>query len=74
MMRRHLGDGRGLAPDQLALGMFLAMPATAGEMEVRKDRKSIIQKINTHGWVLDDDADDCAIAVHAPPTNERRAT
>src|SRR3954451_4067283 len=31
--------------------MFLAMPAAAGEMEVSKDRKSITQKINTHGWV-----------------------
>ena len=36
---------------QLALGMIIAMPAAAGEMEVSKDGKSIIQRINTDGWV-----------------------
>jgi hypothetical protein len=36
---------------QLALGMILAMPTAAGEMEVTKDGKSIIQRINTDGWV-----------------------
>ena len=36
---------------QLALGMILAMPMAAGEMEVTEDGKSIIQKINTDGWV-----------------------
>jgi hypothetical protein len=37
---------------QLALGMMLAMPATPGfEMEITKDHKSFIQRINTDGWV-----------------------
>jgi hypothetical protein len=37
---------------QLGLGMMLAVPATPGfEMEISKDRKSFIQKINTDGWV-----------------------
>lgn len=37
---------------QLGPGMMLAMPATPGlEMEITKDHKSFIQKVNTDGWV-----------------------
>lgn len=37
---------------QVAMGMMLAMGATPGlEMEITKDHKSFIQKINTDGWV-----------------------
>jgi hypothetical protein len=37
---------------QLPQAMMLAMPATPGlEMEITKDHKSFIQKINTDGWV-----------------------
>jgi hypothetical protein len=37
---------------QLGLGMMLAMPTAPGfEMEITKDHKSFIQKINTDGWV-----------------------
>lgn len=37
---------------QLPQAMMLAMPSTPGfEMEITKDRKSFIQKINTDGWV-----------------------
>ena len=37
---------------QVPQPMMLAMPATPGlEMEISKDHKSFIQKINTDGWV-----------------------
>ncbi len=36
---------------QLALGMIIAMPAAAGEMKVTPDGKSIVQTINTDGWI-----------------------
>jgi len=37
---------------QLPPAMMLAMPATPGfEMEITKDHKSFIQKLNTDGWV-----------------------
>jgi hypothetical protein len=36
---------------QLALAMILAMPAAAGEMKVSPDGKSVIQTINTDGWI-----------------------
>jgi len=55
---------------QLALGMFLAMPAAASQQGPQVDHPE-----NQYRRVgLDDDADDCAIVVQASPNDERRAT
>jgi len=55
---------------QLALGMFLAMPAAASQQGPQVDHSE-----NQYRRVgLDDDADDCAIVVQTSPNNERRAT